>query len=111
MVEESHKMQAECKKILKTLKDGKSKYQKLKDSCNTGMWVAGGIALLCLGAVGLAAAHAYFAAAVSGYVIGAGCVATVGAIGAYIGGDYYKNKIVKTDEVLGQITKVEQQVI
>ena len=108
MVEESIKMQKECKKILKTLKDGKSKYQKLKDSCNTGMWVAGGIALLCLGVVGLAAAHVYCAVAVSGYAIGAGCVATVGAIGAFMGREYYKNKIAKTDEVIGQITKVEQ---
>ena len=107
MVEESIKMQKECKKILKTLKDGKSKYQKLKDSCNTGMWVAGGIALLCLVVVGLAGAHAYFAVAVSGYAIGTGIGATVGAIGAFFGREYYKNKIAKTDEVIGQITKVE----
>ena len=46
-------MQAECRKILKNLKDGKSKFQELKDSCNTGMWVAGGIAILCLVVVGL----------------------------------------------------------
>ena len=107
MVEESIKMQAECRKILKTLKDGKSKYQKLRDSCNTGMWVAGGIALLCLGVVGLATGHAYFAVAVSGYAIGAKAVAAVGAIGAFMGREYYKNKIAKTDEVIGQITKVE----
>ena len=101
-------MQKECKKILKTLKDGKSKYQKLKDSCNTGMWVAGGIALLCLVVVGLAGAHAYFAVAVSAYAIGTGISATVGAIGAIsVSREYYKNKIAKTDEVIGQITKVE----
>ena len=111
MVEESIKMQNECKKIIETLKDGKSKYQKLKDSCNTGMWVAGGIALLCLVVVGLSCAHvvcAANAAAVSGYAIGAGSVAAVVAIGAFIGRVYYKNKIAKTDEVIGQITKVEQ---
>ena len=104
MVEESFRMQAECRKILKTLKDGKSKYQKLKDSCNTGMWVAGGIALLCLVVVGLAGAHAYFATVASGYAIATGIGATVGGIGAFIGREYYKNKIAKTDEVIGQIS-------
>ena len=100
-------MQAECRKILKTLKDGKSKYQKLKDSCNTGMWVAGGIALLCVEVIGLATAHVVCATAVSGYAIGAGIGASVVATGAFLGREYYKNKIAKTDEVIGQITKVE----
>mgnify|MGYP001125672701 CR=1 FL=1 len=96
-------MQAECRKILKTLKDGKSKYQKLKDSCNTGMWVAGGIALLCLRVVSLASV--LVAGGAAAHV--AGNFAAVGAIGAFMYGEYYKNKIAKTDEVIGQITKVE----
>jgi len=67
------------------------------------MWVAGGIALLCLRVVSLAAEHV--AGGVSAHV--AGGVAAVGAIGAIMGREYYKNKIAKTDEVIGQITKVE----
>ena len=104
-------MQAECRKILKNLKDGKSKFQQLKDSCNTGMWLAGGIASLCLVVVGLAAAHVCFAPAASVTAVGTGCVAAVGAIGAFIGKDYYRNKIAKTDEVIGQISKDEELVI
>ena len=108
MVKESNKMQAECRQIVKYLKDGKSKYEKLKDSCNTGMWFAGGIAALCLVVVGLAAAHVCFAPALSVTAVGTGCVAAVGAIGGWIGKDYFRNKIAKTDEVIGQISKVEE---
>ena len=108
MVKESNKMQAECRKILKTLKYDKSKFENLKESCNTGLWWAGGIALLCVSVVAVAAAHTVLAPAISGVVIGVGCVAAVAAIGAGIGAVYYGNKIAKTDEVIAQITKVEE---
>ena len=106
--EESEKMQKECKKVQENLKDGKSEFQKIKDSCNRGMWVAGSIALLCLGVVGLSIAHVIAAPVVSGYAITAGCIATVGFIGGKIRKDYYKDKIAKTDEVIDQIKKVEE---
>ena len=57
----------------------------MKDSCNRGMWVAGGIALLCLAVAGFAGAHVYFASTVSAYAIPAGYAAAVGAIGAAFG--------------------------
>ena len=49
------------------------------------MWVAGGIALLCLAVAGFAGAHVYFASTVSAYAIPAGYAAAVGAIGAAFG--------------------------
>ena len=106
MVEESNKMQAECRKILNTLKDGKSKFEKLKDSCNTGLWFAGGVALLCVSVVRAAAAYTVLAPNATGV----GCVAAVAAIkiGADYGYVYFSNKIAKTDEVIDQITKVEE---
>ena len=106
--EESEKMQKECKKVLENLKDGKSEFQKIKDSCNRGMWVAGAIAFFCLGVVGVSAFHVYSALIVSEYAIKTGSVAIVGAIGGKICKNYYKDKIAKTDEVIDQIKKVEE---